>query len=105
MSKKKYRQFSKAFKLEALQLLESSGKPMSEIERDLGISPGLLGKWRQRYRVDEEKGSLTDSDLQAAQKEIRRLERELKIAQQERDILKKAIRIFSQEEQDRSSVS
>ena len=53
MSKKKYRKFSEDFKLEALQLLESSGKPKSQIERDLGISPGLLGKWRQRYHVDK----------------------------------------------------
>ena len=100
MSKKKYRKFSEAFKLEALQLLESSGKARSAIERDLGISPGLLGKWQQRYKVDEDSQSLTSSDLLGAQKEIRRLERELKIAQQERDILKKAISIFSQEEKD-----
>lgn len=100
MEKKKYRKFSKTFKLEALQLLESSGKGMSEIERDLGISSGLLRKWRQRYKVDDEKQSLESSDLQAAQKENRRLERELKIAQQERDILKKAVSIFSQTEKE-----
>jgi len=100
MSKKTYRQFSEGFKLEALQLLESSGKSMSQIERDLGISPGLLGKWRQRYQVDQSSQSLTASDMVAAQKEIRRLERELKIAQMERDILKKAVSIFSQEEKE-----
>ena len=71
----------------------------------LGISPGLLGKWRQRYQVDESNQNLTSSDLVAAQQENRRLARELKIAQQERDILKKAVRIFSQEEKDRSSRS
>jgi len=103
MSKKKYRKFSESFKLEALQLLESSGKPTTQIERDLGISPGLLGKWKQRYQVDESNQSLASSDLIAEQKENRRLERELKIAKQERDILKKAIRIFSQEEKDLSS--
>ncbi|MBT4304220.1 MAG: IS3 family transposase, partial [Chloroflexi bacterium] len=42
MSKrKKYRKFSKTFKLDALQLLANSGKSKSQIERDLGISPGL----------------------------------------------------------------
>lgn len=96
MSKKKYRQFSEEFKLEALKLLESSGKPMSQIERELGISPGLLGKWKQRYKVDENTGDLTSSDVEALRKENRRLKRELEIAQQERDILKKAVGIFSQ---------
>lgn len=100
MSKKKYRQFSEEFKLEALKLLESSGKPMSHIERELGISPGLLGKWKQRYKVDETTGDLAPSEFEALQKENRRLKRELDIAREERDILKKAISIFSGREKD-----
>jgi len=99
MSRKQYRKFSKAFKLEALQLLENSGKSKSQIERDLGISPGLLGKWSDRYQVDESSQSLSASDMVAAQREIQRLRRELKIAKMERDILKKAVSIFSQEEE------
>ena len=100
MRKKEYRKFSKSFKLEALRLLESSEKPAAEIERDLGITPGLLGKWKTRYKIDQESGKLASNELQAARREIRRLERELEIAQQERDILKKAVGIFSQEEKD-----
>ena len=100
MSKKQYRKFSKSFKLEALRLLENSEKPAAEIERDLGITPGLLGKWRTRYKIDHESGKLASNELQAARREVRRLERELEIAQQERDILKKAVSIFSQEEKD-----
>ena len=89
MRKKEYRKYSKSFKLEALRLLESSEKPAAEIERDLGITPGLLGKWKTRYKIDQESGKLASNELQAARREIRRLERELEIAQQERDILKK----------------
>ena len=100
MRKKEYRKFSKSFKLEALRLLESSEKPAAEIERDLGITPGLLGKWKTRYKIDQESGKLASNELQAARREIRRLERELEIAQQERDILKKAVGIFSQQEKD-----
>ena len=98
MSKKKYRQFSKAFKIDALDLLEHSGKTMVQIERDLGLSPGLLGKWKQRYKIDETSQKLTASDTAAAQKEIQRLKRELEVARMERDILKKALSIFSQED-------
>ena len=95
MSKKKYRKFSKAFKREALQLVESGEKTMAEIERDLGISPGLLSKWRKRYQLNQDNQDLESSDLLAARREIRRL-----IIQQEREILKKVVSIFSQEEKE-----
>lgn len=48
---KKRRRYTEAFKLEALELLESSGKSAAQIERDLGITQGLLVKWRDRYQV------------------------------------------------------
>jgi transposase len=92
-----YRTYTKQFKLEALELLESSDKSAAQIERDLGITKGLLLKWRDRYQVKKANGEarLEPSDLEAAQAEIRRLRRELAVAEQERDILKKAVSIFS----------
>jgi transposase len=98
MEARKYRTYSKEFKLEALELLKSSGKSASELERELGITTGLLLKWRQRYKVGQESHSLEPSDLAAAQAELRRVRRELAIVTQERDILKKAIAIFSKEQ-------
>jgi transposase len=96
-----YRTYTKAFKLEALELLESSGKSGAQIERDLGITKGLLLKWRDRYQVKKANGEarLEPSDLEAAQAENRRLRRQLAIAEQERDILKKAVSIFSKLEE------
>ncbi len=95
-----YRKYSKEFKLEALKLLESSGQRTAQIERDLGITKGLLLKWRARYQVKKANGQarLEPSELEAAQAEVRRLRRELAVAQQERDILKKAVSIFSKME-------
>ncbi len=94
---KKNRTYTKEFKLEALELLRTSGESASQIERDLGITKGLLLKWRDRYQVKETEGEpeLAPSDLAAAHAEIRRLKRQLVIAEQERDILKKAVSIFS----------
>ena len=94
------RTYTRAFKLEALELLESSGKSAAQIERDLGITKGLLLKWRERYQVKKANGEarLEPSDLEAAQAENRRLRRQLAIAEQERDILKKAVSIFSKME-------
>jgi len=92
------RTYTEEFKLEALELLESSNKSAAQIERDLGITKGLLVKWRDRYQVKKQNGEtrLEPSDLEAAQAEVRRLRRELAVAEQERDILKKAVSIFSQ---------
>lgn len=101
MREKKYRTYTKEFKLEALELLESSGKSAAQLERELGITTGLLLKWRDRYQVKREDGEaqLAPSDMAEAQAEIKRLRRQLKIAEQERDILKKAVSIFSKLEE------
>jgi len=95
---RKYRTYTKEFKLEALELLKNSDKSAGEIERELGITPGLLMKWKARYqalRKNGEEVSLEPSDLEAARAEIRRLKRELLVAEEEREILKKAVNIFS----------
>ena len=64
----------------------------------LETGTGLLLKWRNRYQVKKQENGtvqLEPSDMEAAQAEIRRLRRQLAIAEQERDILKKAVSIFS----------
>jgi transposase len=98
---RKYRTYTEEFKLEALELLGTSGKSAAQIERDLGITKGMLLKWRDRYQVKQANGTakLEPSDLAAAQAEIRQLRRQLAVAEQERDILKKAVSIFSRLEQ------
>ncbi len=99
MAKKK-RIYTEEFKREALELLQSSDESAAQIERDLGITQGLLTKWRDRYQVKQANGeaTLAPSDLAAAQTEIRQLRRRLAVAEQERDILKKAVSIFSKME-------
>jgi len=94
----RYRKYTEEFKLEALELLKSSGKNSRQIERELGITAGMLLKWRDRYQVkseDEEQVHLGPSDMEAAKAEIRRLQHELAEVQEERDILKKVVNIFS----------
>ena len=98
MEERKYRKYTETFKLEALALLKSSQKKAGQIERELGITPGLLSKWRVRHQaVSNGKGTvhLAPSELEAAKAEIRRLERKLAEVEEERDILKKAVNIFS----------
>ena len=98
MVDRKYRVYTDEFKREALELLKSSGKSAGQLERDLGITPGLLMKWRNRYQgvaPENQEPRLAPSDLEAAQREIQRLQRELTEVAEEREILKKVVNIFS----------
>jgi transposase len=95
MTKGTKRTYTKEFKKEAVRLYEATEKSQAEIERELGITEGLLSKWIKRLREEGEqafpgKGKLTDRD-----DEIERLKAEIRILKQERDILKKTVGIFS----------
>jgi len=98
MNERKYRSYPKAFKLEALALLDKQAKSAGQIERELGITPGMLLKWRARYQAAQKSGHevhLEPSDLEAAKAEILRLRRQLAEVTEEREILKKTLSIFS----------
>ncbi len=93
---KSRRSYTREFKLEALRLLETSGKSAAEIERDLGIGKSCLFRWKQKSSMDGEQGFPGHGRLTPEQERIRQLERDNDILRQERDILKKAVAIFSQ---------
>lgn len=98
MNERSYRKYSQEFKLEALELLQRGEKSAGQIERELGITPGLLMKWRARYQIVAREGEppeIGPSDMEAAKAEIRRLQRELANVEEEREILKKVLTIFS----------
>jgi transposase len=98
MSERNYRKYDQRFKLEALELLQRGGKSAGQIERELGITPGLLVKWRARYQIVAKAGQpvqIGPSDMEAAKAEIRRLQRELANVEEEREILKKVLSIYS----------
>ncbi len=98
MSPRNYREYSQEFKLEALELLKRGDKSAGQIERELGITPGLLVKWRARYQILAKEGQtpqIGPSDLESLKAENRRLLRELAAVEEEREILKKAVNIFS----------
>jgi transposase len=90
------RKFSDEFKQEAVRLANEGRRPMTEIAKELGIRADLLGKWRadadERASRPEVDGTPLTKD-----EEIRRLKRELELARQERDFLKKATAYFAKE--------
>ena len=68
---------------------------MRAIEQELGITPYLLSKWVQQYHEQEAEAFPGKGKLPEKETELQRLRREIEILRQERDILKKAVVIFS----------
>ncbi len=94
MSKKR-RQFDKAFKVEAVRLVTEEGRPVAAVARDLGIGENLLHRWKQRLTDQQEQAFVGTGNLTPEQAELRRLRVENADLREERDILKKAISVFS----------
>ena len=82
------KKYDDEFKRETIRLVKSSSKTKSAIARDLGISPSTLHGWLNKSVETKSGEIITDS-------EITRLRRELLDVKLERDILKKAVAIFS----------
>ncbi len=85
--------YDKEFKMNAVKLYLANDKSIDNIAGDLGVSRASLGHWVTQYKREGEKsfpgsGHVIDEELKA-------LKRELHLVRQERDILKKAIAIFS----------
>ena len=90
--------YTREFKLETLRLLQSSGKTKAELERELGLYPGQLRLWERAFARDRGHGEQAfpgTGHPSAAEAQVRQRGREVEILRQERDILKKALAIFS----------
>ena len=83
------------FKRETVRLADTSGKTDGHIERDLGLYQGAIGRWRKELDADPLEAFPGTGHQKPLEEENRRLRRELQIAQEERDILRKVVAIFS----------
>jgi transposase len=95
MMTKARRTYSREFKIEAVRLAETSDKSIKQIEQDLGIGEGCIRQWKRKLAAEGDNAFPGQGNLPPDEEEIRQLRRELEIVRQERDILKKAIAIFS----------
>jgi transposase len=91
--------FTKAFKLEAVRLLDAGKRPAAEIARELGIKREKLYRWREQLRSKGPDGFHDKVGRPAAEEsaEVKRLKRELERVTEERDILKKAAAYFARD--------
>jgi len=97
MSVQNRRKYDPDFKRNAVLLSEEPGRTVPEVAENLGINSDLIYRWRRQMR---ESGELAfpghgKMALTPDQKRIRELEKKLKDTEMERDILKKAMAIFS----------
>lgn len=88
--------YSKEFKQKAVELSNVRGN-VAEVARELGMNPEFIYRWRREIGIHPQEafGGKGKKQLTEEQKEIERLKRALADAQMERDILKKAVGIFS----------
>jgi transposase len=83
------------FRREAVELVRSSGRPLPQIADELGVSPQSLRNWVKQVQLDS--GERRDGLTSDEREELRRLRRENKRLEQEREILKKAAAFFARE--------
>jgi transposase len=96
MTKKERRSYDKSFKLMAVELY-GNGKTSVEVGDDLGIGADLVRRWSRELKKGKSNSFPGNGKqlLTEEQKKIASLEKALKEAEIERDILKKAVSIFS----------
>lgn len=95
---KVHRQYTPEFKAAAVQRLREElvrGRSLSDVARALGISNGVLSRWRQEAEQREPRGGGEPGESLEA--EVRRLRREVETLRQERDFAKKAAAYFARD--------
>lgn len=93
--KRERRSFDKEFKKEATRLVTEGGRKVSEVARDLDIHPNVIHRWKREYLGDIEEAFPGKGRMKPEEEELRRIKKRLTDVTEERDILKKALAIFS----------
>lgn len=94
MSKAK-RVFSKEFKQEAVRLILERSKSVEQLSRELGIRANTLHRWKKEQSEESEEAFRGHGNRTAEGEELRQLRQEVEQLRQEREILKKALGMFT----------
>ena len=96
--RRKRRRFTKEFKEEAVRVLEHDERSGAEVARSVGIDRGVLYRWQRELRGKQEPiGTVPKGLLPDEREELRRLRREVRQLQMDKEILKKATAFFAKE--------
>jgi transposase len=91
------KRYDKEFKIETVQLASEPGNTQAQVERNLGIGKGIISRWKRQLKCDGESAFPGKGRLKPQDQENRELKREVQRLRRERDILKKAVAIFSED--------
>jgi transposase len=89
------KKYDKEFKIEAVRMASEPGNTEAQFQRELGIGQGVISRWKRELKADTEHAFPGKGHLKPQDKEMCRLKRENERLRRERDILKKAVVIFS----------
>jgi transposase len=92
------RRYDAEFKRNAVELLISSGRPLKVVAKELGVTPESLRTWRKAHLKAPGQGedrTPRGPTPRAIYEELQRLRKENAYIKEQRDILKKALRILS----------
>ncbi len=89
------RKYDKQFKEEAIRLVTEGGRQVTEVARSLGIHENLLHLWKRKHKEDPAGSFPGKGHLKPLDEELRRLQKENASLKEDKEILKKALAIFS----------
>jgi transposase len=98
MEVKHRRRFSKEFKLDVINTIKLGDKSVPALAEELGIDKSTLYNWVKKYDEDKQEAFPGEGRLKPSDDEVRKLRKQLADVTEERDILKKAISIFSKDQ-------
>ena len=98
MSAKKRKTYSPEFKIEAVRLITEKGYSVAEASRNLGIEYSVLRRWKRQFTDDPKNAFPGKGKLKVDDERLRQLQRELERVKEERDILKKALAYFAEDQ-------
>jgi transposase len=89
------RKYDKQFKEEAVRLVTEGGRKVTDVARSLGIHENLLRTWKRKHKEDPLGSFPGKGHVKPQEEELSRLQRENANLKEDREILKKALAIFS----------
>jgi transposase len=97
-SGKRQKKYDESFRREAVRLVEEEGMSAAQVERDLGITRSLVSRWCKALKEDKQTPFPGRGYQRPEKAELTQLKRENARLKRERDILKKAMAIFSEDQ-------
>jgi transposase len=92
---RRHRTYDRQFKEEAIRLVTEGGRTVSDVAHSLGIHENLLHTWKRKHKEDPSGSFPGKGHLKPEEEELKRLQKENANLREDKEILKKALAIFS----------